>query len=428
MEQDIRQMLLERAEDVATAPVLPRPTLVRARRRRIVTVLTVAFSVVALTIGGLAVAGKLTSEPIQPAAPSVRPSLKVGLPSLPRDITMEFGSVWAATDDSLIRVNPDTGKIRQWKYLGDGYPSTALENGSLAAGQGRVFVLVDASGHPFSFGPAQTSEATLPNGERKVTAGASFSIGPSIPGFKHWWSVFVVDPSNGRASLWPKRFEGRPWSISVGPSYVWIGTTAPGNDFAGSLERYDITGLLLDKISVPGKPVSIDATTEDALVVIQTPGDLPNRLLRVSYGPVQKILDSVDIRNASRVIVGSISGPLSPSRGPAFAWVLERNDKTTSFVRVLLPGMVQRTRVRIPVESYSFGVAYSVVPGAIWVVEDFPRKLLWIDPTEGRVRGVTEPESIHAQDIAADDRWIWLAESVNAQGTLYRIDVADAAR
>lgn len=428
MEHDIRQMLVERAEDVYASPILSRPTLTRARRRRIVTALTTAFSVAALTIGGLAVAGKITSDPIEPVTPTVRPSLTVGLPSIPRDITMGFGSVWAATDDSLIRVNPGTGKIiRQWKYLGDGFPNTAIEHGNIAAAQDRVFVLVDADGRQTSVGPVQTSETTLPNGQGKASAGVTVGVGPRIPGFKSWWSVFVVDPASGSATLWSKRFEGRPWSISVGPSYVWIGTTTPGNEFGGSLERYDITGLLLDKISVPGKPISIDATTTPVLAVIQTPGDLPNRLLHIQYSPGPRIVGGVDIRSASRVAVGPISGRLMPD-APAYAWVYERGNTTASLVRVLIPGMEQRTRVRIPIDTFSFGVEYAVVPGAIWVVEEFPEKLLWIDPTTARIRRITQPGTIHAQAIAADERAIWLAEGVLNRGTLYRIDVATVAR
>jgi hypothetical protein len=245
----------------------------------------------------------------------------------------------------------------------------------------------------------------------------SVDVGPKPVGFKEWWALFRVDMNTQRASLGSKNYDTRLGPIAAGQSAVWVGSTYRGEDFEGRMERFDATtGERTAKVVVDGRPLSIDATTNDVVAVIQTPGDLPNYVARI---------DVAHERVAARV---TLHGSYVVAVRSGQAWVLDRKQASsvTTLIRLSLPDLTETGRRRIPLDYSSFGYDFAVSDSGVWVAGEFPPKLLWIDPVTLRILRTSEQDPT-MQHIVAGLRSVWAVEASNGHGTLSRIDVVDVA-
>lgn len=419
MDHDIRQMLRDRADDVAPSlPTLPASTLKRARRSRASTVVS-GVLVVALLVGAGTVFARLGSgdRSIEPVGPRVNGKLSISLPEKPRDIAYGAGAAWVATDHSLFRLDPSDGRIVQrWAYPLSGYPRPAYLQSTISVTPNAVWIGLAADGVRRREPVPQQTQSCDDKGRCHAEASLSAGEGSQPKNFKNWWALFHVDIATGKASLGSKSYAYHIGPISAGPTGVWVGVTDPSFEQTGWFYRFDgATGRLIDKVDVAGWPLAISANTTNVLAVVQTPGDHPNLLVRVD--PAHKrIAASVPIQDALSVF--EINGS---------AWVVEHSDlaQASTVSRWSLPGLERTGSVRVPfdVTDFGWGTVNATADG-IWVVGGFPGKLSLIDPYRMRLVGTVDSDTVGEHSVATMDA-IWTEEPAPGQPNVFRFTAAD---
>jgi len=417
MDHDIRQMLRDRADDVAPSfPTLPTTTLSRARRSRVSTVVASAMTVAVLLAGSVAIADRLRhgGRSINPTARFVKSKLSLVLPEEPRDVAYGAGALWVASNHSLFELDPTNGRIRKsWPFPLSGYPRPPYVQKTIAVTRSAVWVVLAADGvKRTEVAPVQTRSC---DSQGHCHAGMSLSVGegPKPKNFKDWWALFRVDFKTGKAFLGVKSYTSDVGSISAGPTGVWVGATESSNPFKGSFYRFDgTTGHLLAQIEAGGSPMSMSATSNRVLAVVQT-RDNPNFVALID--PLRKRVSSpIYIHDAQTI--AEIGGN---------AWILEHSQSSKALlIRLSLPSLRVTGEQRIPFDPVDFGfAAVTSADGPIWVSGGFPVHFALIDPSTLRVASA-EGDGV-AEHAVATPYGLWAVEPSPGQHNLHLFTVSD---
>ncbi|MEX2558045.1 MAG: hypothetical protein WEB06_20730 [Actinomycetota bacterium] len=293
METEIRQLLRDKAADVGLDHVLPRSTLDRARRRRVMIGAGSAGALAAVVVGAVITVGTLTgTRAIEYTGPTIEPRTKtsVTIGGMPSEIVSGFGSIWVDAHDQIVRIDPRSAKIvARIEMVGDARRTGNfterdvyyLGQRGLTAGEGYVWAVGTSFGTQFSGQASTLDGGSSGDVQAGPSTSASFSVqaqplrpgeSPTIragseqlpppptstpdPRVPSSWSLLRIDPkTNGwkRISMVETR---NPAGMVAGGGALWV--AGEGFPEAGAVYRIDpATGRITQTIELQGAPTGI---------------------------------------------------------------------------------------------------------------------------------------------------------------------------
>jgi hypothetical protein len=408
-------MLLERATDVPPPGALPAVTSRRAKGRRFVTGGGALAIIVAIAVAGFSVAGALGREDqFRPVAPVPKVSARFTVGPDVSDLAYGFGSLWYATSNALLRVNPSTGKVIA--TIDDFPRETSPDSGigsatnRIAIGSGAVWLLVADNGS--RSGPVATSstQTSGPGNRRGFRQSAQTSITSAPPGFVEHWALIRVDPKTNDARASALVFDSMPNGVTVDRGSVWVAAGSfgrTGGASHGLVARFDAkTMKIRSTFEFEAQPTHIFA--EGGMLWVNKAGSA-GRIFRIDPQSGRQ-LASISLRSPGDIVlVGDVLWATTYSETH---WAVAAFDK-----RTLRPWKT----VQLGKKPEFFSELVSA-GNRLWVIDLFPGTLRWIDPDSGR-RSEPAERFVFPAHIAAGDGVLWTAGGATNEGTIWRVNL-----
>lgn len=438
MDNDIRQMLRERADDMLAVPVLSPLTMQRAKRRRVRTAVGVGGMMLVAILGTVAGVNALRGPATIPFDTAINPVLKhkVNFQTYVGPIRPGYGSLWVLIHDSggsVSRVDPRTGRVLATIQPGELPPAKKGEAprfdrrigsfSGLAVGQGAVWTIA----HPVLEGPH--SVAAQPQGVQTFRSegrtSATFSMqaqaigsepspmqietlhaspGPLTvrpsppPEMKEdqRWRLVRIDPRTNEVTIGPEiKNVWHPFTIAAGEGGVWV---VGGGTNAGTLYRLDPKTLTLThRIALPRATGTLSAGGGSIWVGISRYRTDPGRIVRI---------DPLTPRIASRIVIPNYdAGYLAVYNGQLWATsVASREPDRASLYRIDIQSAETAPVLTVPQSKTILADTNDLVSGEgfLWASLGAPGRIAWIDSTSGKIAGTSKvvdwPESVAVMD------------------------------
>lgn len=415
MDNDIRQMLRERADDVSTTlPAISPRTVQRAKRRRVLTGGGALAALVVFAVAGFAIAGALRGQPVQPVGPQPKVGATFRIGADATDLAYGFGSLWYSTDRSLLRVDPSSGKVLATI---DSFPhglalgSNPDQPNRIAIGAGSVWILVQDDGVLRSSATPTTTQTTLPDGTHvsqfSVGAGSIRVAGPKS-GFRYRWALAQVDPRGMRVRSSSIQFDTLPSAITVDGGDVWVvGRSWATSKDRGYLFRFGSKTLsLVSKFGTDGFPDHVVA--ENGTVWFSRPGS-NGRIFR--FDPERgRVVAAITDPNAGDLALTQLS-----------LWVDSFGTSAVEVDQFDKPTLGPESHIILG-KKPEFANEFALGGRMLWFVDASDGTLRWVDPETGKTGHRTNFLSSPNQ-IAWGEGVLWLAGGYTGEGTIWRIDL-----
>jgi DNA-binding beta-propeller fold protein YncE len=374
VDNDIREMLSERANDIPSLPPMPLATVRRVKRRRVLNGATV-FAVVALIVAGaIGVGSFLRTNRVEPI---VRPGLVKQLPVSPyaTDIEPGFGRTWVYAGNSIYVEDPQLwGPPLKRITLGlPNRPGELNQDHLLAMGEGSVWAL---AGEEFSL----------------IFAHQPVPVNPSDGG----WSLVRIDPSTMEVKSVTGVGGTSPAEIAAGAGGVWVPDNGPKGHFVC---RFDTTGKLVAKIKTPALTLDVTISDGAAWVLIDDHSSGTASLLRIDP-KTNKIVRTIPVAGPSLNGSALTNGIAATENA---VWIARQTGDGDEVVRIDTGSdrIVASVLVRDELRDLGSG------GGRVWISLAKRSGIAWIDPATNGLAGMV-PLSRDAQQMAAGDGFVWV--------------------
>lgn len=375
MENQIRQMLRERSDDVEHRPSLPAPTLQRVRRRRVRNGIATVAMLAVIAAGVFGVGSIVRRDEIDPVvAPGVVTQLPV--PLYATDIEPGFGRTWVYSGNAINVEDP-----RSWgpplKHFVLGPPTRLGElhqDRLLAIGEGSVWALAGED-FPRVFGPSGSS------------AGTFSDVG---------WSLVRIDPNTMQIPFASAVGGSSATDIAAGAGGVWVADNGPKGHF---VYQFDPTGRFVAKIKVPAPALEVTTSDGTAWALVDDQNSETASLLRIDP-KTHKIARTIPV-------AGALLGGSSLTKGIAVTdgavWIARQTGAGDEVVRIDTRTDRVVATVLVADELRDLGSG----EGRVWISLAKRPGIAWIDPMTNRLAGsVALPRD--AQQMAAGDGFVWV--------------------